>query len=228
MNMRDLQSRLSSRGYPLVVDGVYGAETRAAVLAALTDPPDRTITAYEVAELAARWQVDAALIWAVRDVEASGSPFVEGRPTILFEPHRFSRATGHRFDGSHPHVSYRTWNPKRYPASQDERYAQLLEAVGLDIDAGFASASYGAFQILGENFHVCGEADSFAFALDEAGGEGCQLEHFGRFVESAGLVDALRRHDFAAFARGYNGTAYRQNHYDARLASAFSSRKEAA
>lgn len=228
MDIRDLQSRLSSRGYHIAVNGVYDCATRTAVLAALTDPPDRAITAYEVAELAARWDVDPALIWAVRDVEASGSPFVDGRPTILFEPHRFSRATAHRFDASHPHVSYRNWDPKRYPASQDARYEQLLEAVGLDVDAAFASASYGAFQILGENFHVCGEGDSFAFALDEASGEGCQLEHFGRFVESAGLVDALRRHDFAAFARGYNGTAYRQNQYDARLAAAFSSRRKAA
>lgn len=227
MDVAALQTRLVSRGYSIRVDDDYGPATRAALLAAMTDPPDLRISPADIAMVAASWSVDPAAVWAVRDVEASGSPFIDGRPAILFEPHRFSRATGRRFDASHPSVSYRAWDPDRYPATQKRRYGQLLDAVGLDIDAGFASASYGAFQVLGENFRACGETDPCAFALAEAQGEDRQLRHFARFVESKGLVPALRRGDWAAFALAYNGTAYRVNRYDERLAKAFTKRKAA-
>ncbi len=227
MDVAALQTRLVSCGYSIRIDGDYGPATRAALLAAMTDPPDRRISPNDVTMVAASWSVDPAAVWAVRDVEASGSPFIDGRPTILFEPHRFSRSTGRRFDASHPRVSYRAWDPSRYPGSQLLRYGQLLDAIGLDVDAGFASASYGAFQVLGENYRACGERDPFAFALAEAQGEDRQLQHFARFVESKGLVPALRRGDWAAFALGYNGTAYRVNRYDDRLAKAFNKRKAA-
>ena len=227
MDVAALQTRLTALGYPIPVDSRYGPMTRATVLAALTDPPDRRIGESDVAKLAASWAVDPAAVWAVRDVEASGSPFIDGRPTLLFEPHRFSRATQRRFDASHPHISYRDWDRSKYPPTQAGRYDQLLEAVGLDVDAGFASASYGAFQVLGENFHDCGASDPCDFAMAEAAGEDRQLQHFAVFVEHKGLVPALRRRDWATFARGYNGTAYRTNRYDERLATAFNKRKAA-
>lgn len=225
MNISALQARLSARGYPLAQDGSYGPRTRAAILAAMTDPPDLAISNADIIELAGVWSVDPAAIWAVREVEASGKPFIDGRPTILFEPHRFSRATGHRYDASHPDISYHDWKPGHYPPTQGGRWDQLLAAIALDPDAAFASASYGAFQILGENFAACGERDSFAFALSEAQGEPAQLRHFAKFVENAGLVERLRRLDWANFARGYNGTGFAANHYDTRLAAAFAKRK---
>ena len=39
---------------------------------------------------------------------------------------------------------------------------------------------------------------------------------------------ALQRRDWAAFAKGYNGTAYRENRYDERLAAAYGKRSKAA
>ncbi len=41
------------------------------------------------------------------------------------------------------------------------------------------------------------------------------------FVEARGLKRALQIRDWPAFARGYNGTAYRENRYDERLAAAY-------
>jgi hypothetical protein len=224
MDIATLQRRLTALGYPLAIDGQCGLRTRAAVLAALTDPPDTPVVAADINGLAESWQIEPAALWAVRDVEASGAGFADGRPKLLFEPHRFSRATGHRFDGSHPSVSYRSWDRTRYPATQAARYEQMLDAVALDVDAGFASASYGAFQILGENWKVCAEETPLEFALSEARGELGQLRHFTRFCAGNGLVPALRRKDWAAFARGYNGTAYRVNRYDEKLAAAYRAR----
>lgn len=225
MDHKQLQKRLATLGvYAGKIDGVFGPLTRLATLKALTDGPDYTLTATDIAQGAAMLDVEPAKVWAVYEVESSGNPFIDGRPTILFEPHRFSRSTAHAFDKSHPRISSRTWNKSLYPGMQSARYAQLLDAVGLDVDAGFKSASYGAFQILGENYRVCDAADPWSFAWRQAQTEGDQLEAFVRFVDGSGLAGALRRGDWAAFARGYNGTGYAANRYDVRLAEAYARR----
>ncbi len=198
-----------------------------AIATALKDGPDYQLAEHDIEDAAHRLNADPEAIWAVWDVEASGAAFVDGRPTILFEPHRFSRATGHRFDSSHPAISSRKWNRALYPARQADRWKQLLDAVALDVDAGFASASYGGFQILGENFVVCDAPSPWAFAWKQAQTEADQLDAFLHFVEAAGLAAALRRRDWATFARGYNGTAYRENRYDERLAAAFKAQRRA-
>jgi len=58
--------------------------------------------------------------------------------------------------------------------------------------------------------------------VDEArsGIEG-QLRLMLRYIEKAGLTDALRRRDWAAFARGYNGPGFARNSYHLRLALAY-------
>jgi hypothetical protein len=92
-----------------------------------------------------------AYIMAFAEVEANGAGFDGDRPKILFEPHRFSKLTAHAFDKTNP-TSVTRVGDAPYPKRIDERYAQLLEAVGLDPWAGFQACSYGKFQILGENF----------------------------------------------------------------------------
>lgn len=222
MTKAALQQRLNALGYDAgPVDDRYGDRTRNAVLRSMTDGPDTKLSNADFVASAKRLGVTVAHVRAVDAVESNGAGFTLGRPVLLFEPHRFSRATGGRFDATHPHVSYPRWDPARYPRTQNVRYAQLLTAVGLDVDAGFASASYGRFQILGENYEGCGFASPFEFAHAMAQDEAAQLRAFENFIRSKGLLDALRRGDWATFARGYNGTAYRQNRYDERLAAAF-------
>jgi murein L,D-transpeptidase YcbB/YkuD len=48
-----------------------------------------------------------------------------------------------------------------------------------------------------------------------------QVRLMARYIVKAGLADALRQRDWAAFARGYNGPGYRANRYDAKLVQAF-------
>ncbi|WP_066723602.1 N-acetylmuramidase family protein [Sphingomonas pituitosa] len=228
MDMTTLRRRLVALGHQPGTEGApFGAADRTAILTALTDGPDYKLGDHDIEDAADRLKVDPAAIWAVWDVEGSASPFIAGRPTILFEPHRFSRATGHRYDASHPKISSRTWNRALYPGSQVGRWNQLLEAVALDLDAGFASASYGGFQVLGENYAVCGATSPWAFAWQQSQTEADQLDGFLRFVEGRGLVAALRGQQWAKFAAGYNGSAYRENCYDTRLAAAFAKRRAA-
>lgn len=217
----ELQTYLRDSGsYSGEVDGVFGPLTRQAILAALEDGPDTTLTLADYRNSAARLRCRPADIMAFADVEANGAGFSAGKPKILFEPHRFSKLTEHRFDVSHPTVSYPHWGDRPYPKFQDGRYAQLLEAVSLDVSAGFAAASYGKFQILGENHSACGYLTPWGFAFGMAYDELAQLEAFEGFIRANGILESLRAGQWAEVAKRYNGTAYRKNHYDTKLEAA--------
>lgn len=222
MTLLDLQKKLSETGhYKGAADGLAGPKTKQAILDYLTDGPDILLTAQDYELAAARLSVPVAYVRALCEVESSGSPFIDGRPAILFEPHIFGRLTGGRYNSSHPHLSSPTWNPKLYPGSQKGRYDQLIEAICLDPDAGFASASYGAFQILGSNYKRCEAESPMAFAWAEAQSEGQQIHHFCNFITSDPIIwQALRRGDWVTVAKRYNGAAYFKNRYDVRLAQA--------
>lgn len=227
MDLKQLQQHLRQTGrYSGAVDGLWGRLTEGGILLALTDGPDTKLCAADFDQAGASLGVQPAAIRAFWQTEAAGAGFQDGRPKILPEPHRFSKNTGHRFDASHPTISYPKWGTRPYVRTQDERYSQLLQMVRLDIDAGFKSVSYGAPQIMGENFKACGYDSPFAFAEAMARDEVTQLKAFSAFVKAAGILPFLRKVNRTAtswepVAMRYNGTAYRQNRYHEKMASSF-------
>jgi hypothetical protein len=165
-------------------------------------------------------EVGAPEIWAVLDVETSGCGFLASRrPKILFERHVFSRETGGRYDASNPEVSNR--NPGGYGASGEHQYDRLAQALELDRAAALRSASWGIGQVMGFNATSVGFSDVEDMVGKMMQSEGAQLMAMVRFLETNGLARALRRHDWPAFARGYNGPGYAANSYETRLAASF-------
>lgn len=220
--LAQLQQHLKDTGrYAGAIDGKWGKLTEAGILLMLTDGPDTKLTEQDYIDSAKRLGVTPAHIKAVTAVEASGAGFFNGRPLILPEPHRFSKWTGHRFDNSNPTLSYPKWGTRPYDKTQDARYDKLLGMIHLDVDGGFACASYGKFQIMGENYRACGFDSPMAFAEAMARDERAQLVAFEHFITSNGLLPLLRGSNWAGFARGYNGSAYAQNKYDVKLRAAF-------
>jgi hypothetical protein len=172
-----------------------------------------------IAEAARKLDCEVSSVRAVIDVESRGGFLPDGRPKILFERHYFSRLTGGRFDSSNPGISHGQWGG--YGAGGAHQYDRLAEAIACDRNAALRSASWGMFQIMGDNFKVAGFADVEAFVQAMVSGEAAHLDAFVAFVKKNGLADELARHDWAGFARGYNGPAYRTNRYDEKLAAAY-------
>jgi N-acetylmuramidase-like protein/putative peptidoglycan binding protein len=161
----------------------------------------------------------AADLWAVIGVETSGCGFIANRrPQILFERHIFSRLTNHRFDATHPDIS----NPVAggYGAPGAPQYDRLERAVSLDREAALSSTSWGLGQVLGTNAVIAGFRNVSEMVDAMCDAENAQVLAMARFIVSSGLDDALRRHDWAGFARGYNGPGFHENAYDIRLAAA--------
>lgn len=172
-------------------------------LRALTlDPP----TEADFIRLASEYGVEAAMLHAVVDVEGAAVAFTpEGRPIILFEPHIFSRLTGRAYDETNPNVSYRVWDARRYPRTQEDRWAQLAEAYALDPQNALAAASYGRVQLMGFNFASFGFETPGEYVRFMSQSETNQVEAMLRFARVNGIVDELQRKDFEGFAARYNG-----------------------
>jgi hypothetical protein len=160
-----------------------------------------------------------AELWAVLTVETAGCGYTRDRqPRILFERHKFSQATGGRFDVDYPDIS----NPVAGGyGSLDAQYDRLQRAIALNRAAALDSASWGIGQIMGYNAPAAGYASSKDMVAAMMASEANQLLAMAHFLQDKALVAPLRRHDWAAFARGYNGAAYAKNQYDKRLNAAF-------
>lgn len=165
-----------------------------------------TLTDQDIAEIAAQLGVEPAVIHAVAQIEAPRGGFLpDGRPEILYEAHVFGRLTGHRYDASHPNASAPSWDRSLYGPGGEHQYDRLDVAQSLDYKAAHMAASWGKFQILGENHKMVGFAtvDAFVNAMFES--ERKHLDAFVAYCRSANLIDDLQRKDWAGFTRGYNG-----------------------
>lgn len=166
-------------------------------------------------------QCSLAAIKAVAEVESMGAGFLpDGQVKILFEPHIFDRLTKGKYRLKYPHLSRRVWSRSAYGAGGQNQHNKLAQAVALDRDAALQSASWGAFQVMGFNWKVCGYASLQDFINDMQTTAG-QMRAFVGYVKARGLADELQRADFAGFAYGYNGAGYAANKYDVKMDAAY-------
>ncbi|HKD06077.1 MAG TPA: N-acetylmuramidase domain-containing protein [Bryobacteraceae bacterium] len=168
-------------------------------------------------QAAKRLQVTKADVWTVFSVETAGCGFLASRkPPILFERHVFSRLTGGKFDDGDISAP----KPGGYGPLGEAQYGRLEKAMALDYEAALRSCSWGLGQIMGSNHTMVGFAEIHPMVAAMCESEDAQLFAFAEFLKSARLDAALRGHNWAAFARGYNGPDFARNGYDVKLAAA--------
>jgi len=160
--------------------------------------------------------IEDAALWSVLSVETSGCGYLpDRRPKILFERHIFSRLTGGQYDADDPDIS----NPTAggYGAGGANQYLRLQAAVQLDGEAALKSASWGLGQIMGENYSGAGFSDVDSMVTAMVVSEDAQLNGMANFIKNNGMNQSLENHDWAGFARLYNGPNYAANNYDGLL-----------
>ncbi len=243
---QQVQVRLSSFSLlpPKSPDGLFGPKTRAALDAftkafnlpsGMITPAiakclieakslpleNRLLSDDDYSKAAKLINCEIAAIRAVVEVESNGNGFLkDGRPLILFEAHWFSHFTDGKYDGRNQNISSQKWNRKLYKGKSLE-YPRLEEAINLNREAALKSASWGLFQIMGFNYDVCGFKDVEYLVSAMYASEGKQLEVFVKFIQSQKLAGFLINHDWAKFAKGYNGPSFKANDYDGKLARAY-------
>jgi hypothetical protein len=219
MNGTELQQWLNAHGAALVVDGKPGPLTREAIVKVFTNDCAPAMTDADIAALAARLNCSTKQIRAVSVVESGGGGFdKQGRPKILFERHLFHRLT----DGAH---SPSLFSQAKGGGYGDDSWRKLTMAACSDALAAFGSVSWGKFQVLGLHWRALGYPSSVEMAYSAVTGEPAHYEMLARYIEKNGLKPALRAlstnpADCVAFAKGYNGPAFRKFAYDVKLAKA--------
>ena len=175
--------------------------------------------------------VEPATLKTVIDVEARSSGFDdEGRPTILFERHKMWKYLGEanyftkrdQLSALFPDICHQS--PGDYNARP--QYEKLAIAESLHWEAAHMSASFGLGQIMGFNWESLGYPSLKAFINAMYESEAKQLDAMCRYIKVNYLVDELQRHDWAGFAKGYNGSNYAINKYDQKLAAAYAKAKK--
>lgn len=241
----DLQKRLRNAGFKITIDGDFGGGTEKAVLAFQTTHglvadgivgpktlavlDERTacskyLRQSDLMKAAEELGISIAAMLAVNEVESKGTGFLEdGRPVILYERHIMYRILPDY--GIKPDVYVRTdpglVNPNGggYLGGVRE-WGRLENAKTICHDAALESASWGSYQIMGFHWHLMGFKNVRDYVGYNHVSEANQLNCFVRFVKSQpGILAALRKQDWAQFARLYNGKNHKQ--YDLKIAAAF-------
>jgi hypothetical protein len=196
--------------------------------------------------LAERLGIEAEAGVAVMSVESGGTAFVDGRMVIRFENHVFwdrwgkqnadvfgrhfrfgtpQRWKGHEFRAT-AQDPWRSFHGKQSGEWEVFRFAEKLARV-----PARQSISMGLPQIMGFNAAAIGYAsvdEMFDAFNDPAGGERAQAVGLFDFVKgpkaTSQMLDALRQHDWVAFAKRYNGSGQAAV-YGQRIADAYTAAK---
>lgn len=189
---------------------------------------NKKLTQADIVASAKALGVEPEALRAVIDVECKGDGFnADGSPVILFEPHVLWRELGkvnyytkrQQLSDLFPDICYPKWQKSAYKVRPSRQ--KLYVASVLHWEAAHASCSWGIGQVMGNNWKALGYLSLKAFVDDMHESEAKQLEAMCRFIKVNGLVEKLQNHDWAGFAKGYNGAGYKANRYDKKLALAY-------
>lgn len=186
------------------------------------------LSAADLTALAQKHGIEERALKAVVEVEANGKAFhSSGALVCLYEPHIAYRYTaGAKRDGLiAAGLAYPKWK-RGYPATSFARIDKCASIAGAEVAA--LATSWGAPQIMGFNHRVCGYPTAVQMVKAFAESEAAQIEAMVRFIKAnPKMLAALNGHDWATFARLYNGSGYKANAYDTKLAAAYLKAKSA-
>ncbi|BCM95126.1 hypothetical protein [Burkholderia phage FLC6] len=224
MSVAALRTCQAKLGCP--VTGVYDAAT-----SAILDPFIRqkylTMASFQAAAQALG--VTPAHVRTVCAVESNGAGFLpDGRVKILFERHWFSASLIDRKIPNYQTLAAANSDiinhtPGGYIGGTGE-YPRLARAIKIDPYSAYYAASYGLFQIMGFNASFAGYGTPEALYNACQQSETNQLLAFVSFIKNyrAGVLwTALKAQDWVKFALNYNGSNYKANQYDTKLATNF-------
>lgn len=173
--------------------------------------------------------IDPYALLAVIEVESAGKIYADGvpgnMPVIRWEGHYFDRLVPaeKREEARQLGLASPQAGTIRNPSSQAKRYEILEKAKLIDPEAAYSSISIGVGQVMGSHAKSLGYRSAVTMFNAAAKGFTGQVDLILKFIVKNNLIDELQRKDWSAFARSYNGPAYKQNRYHIKMQQAYDS-----
>lgn len=187
----------------------------------------KKLTDAQIRQEAKGLNVEFACLKAVIQVECRGNGFNDdSTPVILFERHKFYEGLikikwitkAKQWSKEYPNIC----NPVSGGYGKErEQHNRLAQAAALNRDVALESCSWGIGQVMGYHWQSLGYKSLQSFINAMYKDEQSQLEAMCRYIKKNNLIDELQRKDWEAFARGYNGSAYKKNNYHTKLRDAY-------
>lgn len=209
----------------LVDDGVVGNKTWMKLIE--NDLKSGSLTDADYIKAAIDLNVEVAVLKAIKTVESGGKAIQNGIPTMLFEGHVFwkqleaRKINPNNYVKGNENILYKTWTKKYYTGRNNGEYERLKKAIKINEAAAYESASYGMFQIMGNNYKVCGYNSAKEFYEDLCKNEDAHFYSFIKFIKAKGIVPYMQKKDWSQIAYRYNGPSYKKNNYHKKLADAY-------
>lgn len=174
------------------------------------------ITQQDLVDAAKDLGIEPEVMMAIARQESHGGGFFkDGQPKILFERHKmYAHLKEDKFDvkalaKANPDIV----NPSQGGYGKESvQYDKLTRARALDESAALQSASWGRFQVMGENYRDLYKTPQEMETAMRAS-EKQQLAFFVAFLRKKGggkLVQALKDHKWETVAMYYNGKYWKK------------------
>ena len=165
--------------------------------------------------------VEVAAIKAVVEIEAGKAMkgfWAPGIPVINFDRTMYLkyRSKANSKEGASGEVV-----PEGLSGYALKEWTELINARKNNAQGANLGTFWGMFQIGGFNYKLCGCESVDEFVKRMAFSELEQLQLFALFITNTGMVESLRKKDWSAFARRYNGPSYAKRGYHTKMAKAY-------
>lgn len=171
--------------------------------------------------------VEVAAIKAVVAIEAGVRMkgfWAPGIPVINFDAKMYARF---RKRGASARGAKGEKVPEGLTGYAKKEWTQLINARKTDAQGANMGTFWGMFQIGGFNYRKCGCETLDEFVKLMAYSELEQLELFAAFIVNSGMLEDLRKKNWSAFSRKYNGPGYARRGYHTKMAAAYKKYKAA-
>lgn len=184
----------------------------------------KTLTEEDFQVVAKDLGVEVAAIKAVVKIEAG--PKLEGFWAPGVPVVNYAKSLFNKYNGK---IKGRKMTDAKVPAGLTgyalKEWTSLTNARKINADAADMGSYWGMFQIGGFNYKLCG-CQSVEEMVDKVcESEFSQLEMFAVFIRNSGMLEALKKKDWTAFARKYNGPSFAKRGYHTRMAREYANFK---
>ncbi|MCH5238755.1 MAG: N-acetylmuramidase family protein [Muribaculaceae bacterium] len=179
------------------------------------------LTEDDFALVAEELDVEVAAIKAVVEIEAGKAMkgfWAPGIPVINFDRTMYNKYTSKAASTEGAKGEKVPEGLKGYALKE---WTELINARKVNAQGANMGTFWGMFQIGGFNYKLCGCESVDEFVKRMAYSELEQLQLFAVFITRTGMVESLRKKNWSAFARRYNGPSYAKRGYHTKMAKAY-------